>query len=171
MEKFWVNKIVFSSSATVYGMQECVPLHEELSLEATNPYGRTKLMIEDLLRDVYQSNHHLNIALLRYFHPVGVRKSGLIGKDPNGMPNNLVPYIKVAVGKLKTLNVFGNDYPTHDGTGIRDYINVVDLVMGHIKALEKIVKRTGIDAYNLGNGNGYSVLELIRTLEKATNHI
>jgi UDP-glucose 4-epimerase len=170
MEKFGVHKMVFSSSATVYGMQERVPLSEELPLQATNPYGRTKLMIEEILRDVYVSNDNWSIALLRYFNPVGAHSSGRIGEDPNGIPNNLVPYItQVAVGKISELKVFGNDYPTHDGTGVRDYIHVVDLAVGHLKALEKVMKTTGVNAYNLGTGTGYSVIEMIRAFEKASN--
>ncbi|USK31659.1 UDP-glucose 4-epimerase GalE [Bacillus sp. F19] len=167
MEKFGVRNLVFSSSATVYGTQEHVPLIEELPLEATNPYGRTKLMIEEILRDIYVSNNKWSITLLRYFNPVGAHPSGLIGEDPNGIPNNLVPYItQVAIGKRTELNVFGNDYSTHDGTGIRDFIHVVDLAAGHIKALEKVISSVGVSAYNLGTGKGYSVLEMIHAFEK-----
>lgn len=169
MEQFGVNNMVFSSSATVYGMQEQVPFSEELPLQATNPYGRTKLMIEDILRDVYVSNKNWSVALLRYFNPVGAHSSGLIGEDPNGIPNNLVPYItQVAVGKLSELRVFGNDYATHDGTGVRDYIHVVDLAAGHLKALEKVMVSSGVSAYNLGTGTGYSVLDMIHTFEEVT---
>ncbi|MDE5413803.1 UDP-glucose 4-epimerase GalE [Alkalihalobacterium chitinilyticum] len=169
MEEFGVDRMVFSSSATVYGLQECVPFHEELSLQATNPYGRTKLMIEEILQDLYVSNNNRSIALLRYFNPVGAHSSGLIGEDPNGIPNNLFPYItQVAVGKLGKLNVFGGDYPTHDGTGVRDYIHVVDLANGHLKALEQVLNTTGVNAYNLGTGNGYSVLDMVHSFEKAT---
>ncbi|MCE7792766.1 UDP-glucose 4-epimerase GalE [Salipaludibacillus sp. CUR1] len=169
MEKFTVNKMVFSSSATVYGLQDGAPFHEDLPLQATNPYGRTKLMIEDILRDIYTANQNWGIALLRYFNPIGAHHSGLIGEDPNGVPNNLLPYIsQVAVGKLKKLTVFGNDYPTHDGTGIRDYIHVVDLAKGHLKALEKVLNDKGVEAYNLGTGNGYSVLEMIQTFENVS---
>jgi len=169
MEKFGVHNMVFSSSATVYGMQEQVPLSEELPLQATNPYGRTKLMIEEILRDLYVSNKNWSVALLRYFNPVGAHSSGCIGEDPNGIPNNLVPYItQVAVGKLSELRVFGNDYTTHDGTGVRDYIHVVDLAAGHLKALEKVMASSGVSAYNLGTGTGYSVLEMIRAFEKVT---
>jgi len=169
MEQFGVHNMVFSSSATVYGMQEQVPLTEELPLQATNPYGRTKLMIEDILRDVYVSNENWSVALLRYFNPVGAHSSGLIGEDPNGIPNNLVPYItQVAVGKLTELSVFGNDYATHDGTGVRDYIHVVDLAAGHLKALEKVMVSSGVSAYNLGTGTGYSVLDMIHTFEEVT---
>lgn len=169
MEKFGVRKMVFSSSATVYGLQERVPLSEELPLQATNPYGRTKLMIEEILRDLYVSNENWSAALLRYFNPVGAHVSGRIGEDPNGIPNNLVPFItQVAVGKLSELKVFGNDYPTHDGTGVRDYIHVVDLATGHLKALEMVMTTTGVNAYNLGTGTGYSVMDMIHAFEKAT---
>lgn len=169
MEKFGVRNLVFSSSATVYGTQEHVPLTEKLPLAATNPYGRTKLMIEEILRDIYVSNNKWSIALLRYFNPVGAHPSGQIGEDPNGIPNNLVPYItQVAIGKRKEINVFGNDYDTHDGTGIRDFIHVVDLAAGHIKALEKVMSSVGVSAYNLGTGKGYSVLEMIHAFEKVT---
>ncbi|WP_010678069.1 UDP-glucose 4-epimerase GalE [Bacillus timonensis] len=169
MEKYGVYNMVFSSSATVYGLQQQVPLSEELPIKATNPYGRTKLMIEEILRDLYNSNNSWSIALLRYFNPVGAHPSGLIGEDPNGIPNNLIPFIsQVAVGKLSCLNIFGNDYDTKDGTGIRDYIHVVDLAYGHIKALEKVLSSSGVDAYNLGTGKGYSVLEMIRSFEKAS---
>lgn len=169
MEKFGVRNLVFSSSATVYGMQEQVPLIEELPLEATNPYGRTKLMIEDILRDIYVSYNNWSIAILRYFNPVGAHPSGLIGEDPNGIPNNLVPYItQVAIGKRTELNVFGNDYATHDGTGIRDYIHVVDLSEGHLKALEQVLNTTGLEAFNLGTGTGYSVLEMIQAFKKVS---
>lgn len=170
MEKHRVNKIVFSSSATVYGMQEKMPLSEELPLEATNPYGRTKLMIEQILRDVHVSSNDWSIALLRYFNPIGAHKSGLIGEDPSGIPNNLIPYVtQVAVGKLAELKVFGNDYPTSDGTGVRDYIHVVDLAHGHLLALEKVMETPGVNAYNLGTGNGYSVLDIISAFEKASS--
>ncbi|MGM0874209.1 MAG: UDP-glucose 4-epimerase GalE [Bacillota bacterium] len=169
MEEFGVLNMVFSSSATVYGMQEQVPLSEELPLQATTPYGRTKLMIEEILRDVYVSNKNWSVALLRYFNPAGAHPSGSIGEDPNGIPNNLVPYItQVAVGKLSELNVFGNDYATHDGTGVRDYIHVVDLAAGHLKALEKVMTSSGVSAYNLGTGTGYSVMEMIYAFEKVT---
>lgn len=169
MEKVGVRNLVFSSSATVYGMPECLPLHEDLPLQATNPYGRTKLMIEEILHDLYIANENWSIAILRYFNPIGAHRSGLIGEDPNGIPNNLVPYItQVAVGKLSELQVFGNDYPTHDGTGIRDYIHVVDLAAGHLKAIEKVLITRGVNAYNLGTGNGYSVMEVIRAFENVT---
>lgn len=166
METFQVDKLVFSSSATVYGNQQCIPLDESLPVQATNPYGRTKLMIEQIMEDVYQSNKNWSIALLRYFNPVGAHESGLIGEDPNGLPNNLVPYItQVAVGKLAKLSVFGNDYPTYDGTGIRDYIHVMDLADGHIKALKKVISSKGAVAYNLGTGRGFSVLEMVKAFE------
>lgn len=169
MKKYNVKKMVFSSSATVYGMPEHVPISEGFPLSATNPYGRTKLMIEEMLRDLYHSNKGWSITLLRYFNPIGAHESGRIGEDPNGIPNNLMPYItQTAVGKLKELNVFGNNYPTVDGTGVRDYIHVVDVAKGHLKALEKVLTSTGVDAYNLGTGKGYSVLETIVAFEKAT---
>ncbi|MBP7563136.1 MAG: UDP-glucose 4-epimerase GalE [Candidatus Cloacimonetes bacterium] len=167
MKKYSVKKIVFSSSATVYGIPETVPISEDFPRSATNPYGRTKLMIEEILNDLFISDNEWSIALLRYFNPIGAHKSGRIGEDPNGIPNNLMPFItQVAVGKRDHLNVFGNDYPTHDGTGIRDYIHVVDLANGHLKALEKTMKQTGIDAYNLGTGKGYSVLDIVNAFEK-----
>lgn len=168
MQKFGVKNIVFSSSATVYGDPQSVPIYEDFPLSATNPYGRSKLMIEDILRDLYISDPEWNIALLRYFNPVGAHPSGLIGEDPNGIPNNLVPYIaQVAVGKLPFLKVFGGDYPTPDGTGVRDYIHVVDLAVGHIRAVEKLRSNPGVQAYNLGTGRGYSVLEVVHAFEKA----
>lgn len=167
MQKFGVKKLVFSSSATVYGLQDKVPISEDFPLSATNPYGRTKLMIEEILRDVYISDKEWSISLLRYFNPIGAHSSGRIGEDPNGIPNNLMPYItQVAVGKLKELSVFGNDYPTPDGTGVRDYIHVVDLALGHLKALEKVMHTSGVDAYNLGTGRGYSVLQLVTAFEQ-----
>ena len=169
MNKYNVKKMVFSSSATVYGMPESVPISEDFPLAATNPYGRTKLMIEEILRDLHQSDHNWSISLLRYFNPIGAHQSGRIGEDPNGIPNNLMPYItQVAVGKLKELSVFGNDYPTIDGTGVRDYIHVVDLAKGHLKALEKIMSTNGVNTYNLGTGRGYSVLEMVAAFEKAS---
>ncbi len=169
MEKYGVTKLVFSSSATVYGMSERVPLTEDLQLGAMNPYGKTKQMIEEILHDLYVSDRKWGIALLRYFNPIGAHKSGRIGEDPNGVPNNLMPYMtQVAVGRLKELKVFGNDYPTLDGTGVRDYIHVVDLALGHMKALEKVMATTGVEAYNLGTGRGYSVLEVVAAFEKAT---
>ncbi len=169
MKQADVKKIVFSSSATVYGNPETVPIREDFPLSTTNPYGSTKLMIENILRDVYVSDSEWSISLLRYFNPIGAHKSGLIGEEPNGILNNLMPYIvKVASGELEVLSVFGSDYPTHDGSGVRDYIHVVDLSKGHIKALEKILNSTGVEAYNLGTGNGYSVLDLVKTFEKET---
>lgn len=169
MQKFSVKKLVFSSSATVYGVPDQVPISEDFPLSATNPYGRTKLMIEDILRDIYISDKDWNISLLRYFNPIGAHPSGRIGEDPNGIPNNLVPYItQVAVGKLSELSIFGNDYPTPDGTGVRDYIHVVDLATGHLKALEKVMSNCGVHAYNLGTGKGYSVLELVSAFAQAT---
>ena len=169
MNKYNVKKMVFSSSATVYGMPENVPISEDFPLAATNPYGWTKLMIEEILRDLHLSDQNWSISLLRYFNPIGAHQSGRIGEDPNGIPNNLMPYItQVAVGKLKELSVFGNDYPTIDGTGVRDYIHVVDLAKGHLKALEKIMSTNGVNTYNLGTGRGYSVLEMVAAFEKAT---
>ncbi len=169
MAKHNVKKMVFSSSATVYGDPHTVPIKEDFPLSTTNPYGSTKLMIEQILRDLYVSDNGWSIALLRYFNPIGAHESGLIGEDPNGIPNNLVPYIaQVAQGRLKCLSVFGNDYPTPDGTGVRDYIHVVDLSLGHLKALEKVMETTGVDAYNLGTGKGYSVLDVVKAYEKAS---
>lgn len=168
MRNHGCKKIVFSSSATVYGSPKSVPIREDFPLSTTNPYGSTKLMIEQILGDLYVSDHEWSVALLRYFNPIGAHKSGLIGENPNGIPNNLVPYIaQVALGKLEHLNVFGDDYPTHDGTGVRDYIHVVDLSLGHIKAVEKVMQSTGVEAYNLGTGNGYSVLDIAKAYEKA----
>jgi len=168
MSKHNVKKIVFSSSATVYGDPHTVPIKEDFPLSCTNPYGRTKLMIEEILRDLYVSDKEWDIAILRYFNPVGAHESGLIGEDPNGIPNNLVPYIsQVAVGKLECLSVFGNDYDTPDGTGVRDYIHVIDLANGHLKALEKISAPVGVVTYNLGTGTGYSVLDMVRAFSKA----
>ncbi len=168
MQSFGVKRIVFSSSATVYGLPETVPISEDFPLGATNPYGRTKLMIEEILRDLYTSDSQWGISLLRYFNPIGAHHSGRIGEDPNGIPNNLMPYItQVAIGKLKELSVFGGDYPTSDGTGVRDYIHVVDLAKGHLKALEKLMSTSGVNSYNLGTGKGYSVLEIIYAFEKA----
>lgn len=164
MNEFNVKKIVFSSSATVYGKPETLPIKEDFPLSTTNPYGTTKLMIEDILRDIYKSDNNWSIAILRYFNPIGAHKSGLIGENPNDIPNNLMPYIvKVATHELECLSVFGNDYDTKDGTGVRDYIHVVDLAKGHIKAIKKVLKDKGVDAYNLGTGNGYSVLEIVNT--------
>lgn len=164
-----VTDIVFSSSATVYGDPATVPIREECPLSCTNPYGRTKLMIEEILRDLHTAEPLWNVVLLRYFNPVGAHKSGRIGEDPNGIPNNLVPYIaQVAIGKLHELSVFGNDYPTPDGTGVRDYIHVVDLARGHLRALEKLRQQPGVAVYNLGTGQGYSVLEMISAFAQAS---
>lgn len=169
MKQYNVRNFVFSSSATVYGEAKTMPILEDFDLSAANPYGRSKLIIEDILRDLYKADKNFNIAILRYFNPVGAHESGLIGEDPNGIPNNLMPYItQVAVGKLSKLNVFGDDYNTEDGTGVRDYIHVVDLAKGHLKALEKLQKDLGIFTYNLGTGKGYSVLEVIKAFEKAS---
>lgn len=169
MKKYDVKKLVFSSSATVYGECKIVPCHEECSLSVTNPYGRTKLMIEEILGDLYKSDNTWDICILRYFNPVGAHKSGLIGEEPNGIPNNLMPYItKVAIGELEELSVFGNDYNTHDGTGVRDYIHVVDLAIGHLKALDKLTTKPGLVIYNLGTGKGYSVLDLVNAFSKVS---
>lgn len=169
MKKYNVKNFVFSSSATVYGDPHTCPITEDFPLSTTNPYGATKLMIEDMLRDIAKADPSFNIAILRYFNPVGAHKSGLIGEEPNGIPNNLMPYItKVAVGKLKELSVFGDDYNTHDGTGVRDYIHVVDLAKGHIKALAKLDENCGLVTYNLGTGNGYSVLDMVKAFSKAS---
>ncbi len=170
MKKYNCKKIVFSSSATVYGAPHTLPIEEDFPLSTTNPYGTTKLMNEMILEDVYKSDKDFSIVILRYFNPIGSHSSGLIGEDPKGIPNNLMPYIvRVASGQLECLNVFGSDYDTPDGTGIRDYIHVVDLALGHIKAIEKTFKDTGIDYYNLGTGKGYSVLDIINTFEKVNN--
>lgn len=171
MKKYNCNRIVFSSSATVYGTPERVPLTEDCKTGGTtNPYGTTKLFIEQILQDVYVANNNFSVALLRYFNPIGAHESGLIGEDPNDIPNNLMPYITgVASGKLEILNVFGNDYPTKDGTGVRDYIHVVDLAKGHLKALDKIRKEPGVRIYNLGTGNGYSVLDIVNTFQRVNN--
>jgi UDP-glucose 4-epimerase len=169
MQQYGVKRLVFSSSATVYGMAERVPISEEFPLSTTNPYGSTKLMIEQILRDLLVADPSWSVALLRYFNPIGAHASGRIGENPNGVPNNLMPYIsQVAVGKLTELGVFGNDYPTVDGTGVRDYIHVVDLAQGHLKALDKVLETTGIEAYNLGTGRGYSVLEMVKAFEQAS---
>lgn len=168
MTQYNVKRLLFSSSATVYGDPHKVPITEKFPLSPTSPYGRTKLMIEEILRDLYIADETWNIGLLRYFNPVGAHESGRIGEDPNEIPNNLFPYIsQVAVGKLPFLSVFGNDYPTPDGTGIRDYIHVVDLALGHLKALDKLTLNTGVITYNLGTGRGYSVLEIVDAFEKA----
>ncbi|QIK51215.1 UDP-glucose 4-epimerase GalE [Jeotgalibaca porci] len=170
MKKYGVKNIVFSSSATVYGMNNPSPLTEDLPTSATNPYGYTKVMIEQILRDVNVSDEAWNIALLRYFNPIGAHESGLIGEDPSGVPNNLMPYItQVAVGKLPELSIFGDDYDTHDGTGVRDYIHVVDLALGHLKALESFSEYKGVGTYNLGTGIGYSVLDLVKNFQRAND--
>jgi UDP-glucose 4-epimerase len=164
-----VKTIVFSSSATVYGESAQMPIREDFPLSASNPYGRTKLMIEEILRDVAKSDSEWYVALLRYFNPVGAHASGLIGEDPNGIPNNLMPYIaQVGMGKLKELPVYGNDYPTPDGTGVRDYIHVVDLARGHLAALAALRKHSGVLTVNLGTGRGYSVLEMVRAFAAAS---
>ena len=164
-----VKNFVFSSSATVYGDPASVPIDESFPTSATNPYGRSKLMVEEILADLYKSDNSWNIARLRYFNPVGSHESGLIGEDPNDIPNNLMPYIsQVAVGKLKQLSVFGDDYATVDGTGVRDYIHVVDLALGHLKALDKLMTNPGLVTYNLGTGQGYSVLEMVKAFEQAS---
>lgn len=169
MQQHGVKRMVFSSSATVYGLQEKMPLTEDLPVAAINPYGQTKVMLEQILTDVYASDNTWSITLLRYFNPVGAHQSGRIGENPNGIPNNLVPYItQVAVGKLPQLSVYGNDYPTEDGTCIRDYIHVMDLANGHVKALEHALSTTGVDIYNLGCGIGYSVLDVIHAFEEAS---
>jgi UDP-glucose 4-epimerase len=170
MRNHGVKNIIFSSSATVYGDPAFVPITEECPLgEITNPYGRTKAMLEQILTDIYKSDAEWNVILLRYFNPIGAHESGMIGENPNGIPNNLMPYItQVAVGKLKCLGVFGNDYDTPDGTCIRDYIHVLDLADGHVKAIEKLKSKPGLEIYNLGTGNGYSVLDVVHTFERAS---
>lgn len=170
MKKYDVKKMIFSSSANVYGVPKDVPITEDSPLAPINPYGRTKLIIEEILRDLYVSDNSWGIVLLRYFNPIGAHESGQIGEDPSDIPNNLMPYItQVAVGKRDKLKVFGKDYNTHDGTGVRDYIHVVDLAKGHLKALEMVTSTTGIDAFNLGTGIGYSVLDLIKNYENTTS--
>lgn len=168
MREFNVKNLVFSSSATVYGNPHTVPITEDFPLSTTNPYGSTKLFIEYILKDIAKADPEFNIAILRYFNPIGAHASGLIGEDPNGIPNNLCPYItKVAVGKLKEVHVFGNDYPTKDGTGVRDYIHVVDLAKGHVLAVNKLLTKPGLFIVNLGTGIGYSVLDMIKAFSKA----
>ena len=168
MAEFKVKNLVFSSSATVYGDPASLPITEDFPTGATNPYGQSKLMVEHILADLHHSDPSWNIARLRYFNPVGAHASGLIGEEPNDIPNNLMPFIaQVAVGKREALSVFGNDYPTHDGTGVRDYIHVVDLAIGHLKALEKLATKPGLVTYNLGTGQGYSVLDMVKAFEKA----
>ena len=169
MQQHNVFDLVFSSSATVYGDPHAVPINENFPLSATNPYGRSKLMVEEILRDVAKADPRWGVVLLRYFNPVGAHASGSMGEDPNGIPNNLLPFIsQVAIGRLPQLSVFGNDYPTQDGTGVRDYIHVVDLAIGHIKAIERIKWERGVLTYNLGTGQGYSVLEMIQAFEKVS---
>ena len=169
MAAYNCKQIVFSSSATVYGDPHTTPIREDFPLSATNPYGRSKLMIEEILRDLYVSDNQWKVVLLRYFNPVGAHASGMIGEDPNGIPNNLMPFIaQTAVGRREKLSVFGDDYDTHDGTGVRDYIHVVDLAEGHLKALEKIGEVDGVLAVNLGTGKGYSVLDMVKAFEKAS---
>lgn len=170
MDEFNCKNLVFSSSATVYGKPETLPIKESSPLSATNPYGETKLVIETILKDLYKSDNEWNIVILRYFNPVGAHESGLIGENPNGIPNNLMPYIvKVATKEYDHLNIFGNDYKTVDGTGVRDYIHVVDLALGHVKAIEYINKNCGLDVINLGTGKGYSVLEMVKAFEEAND--
>ena len=169
MREFAVKTIVFSSSATVYGDPSSVPIKEDFPLSATNPYGRTKLMLEEILRDFHAADHTWRIGLLRYFNPIGAHQSGLIGEDPNGIPNNLLPYVsQVAVGRLAKLRVFGNDYATHDGTGVRDYIHVMDLADGHVKALDYLLKNEALITVNLGTGVGYSVLDVVNAFVKVS---
>lgn len=170
MRKHGVKNIIFSSSATVYGDPAFVPITEDCPKgEITNPYGRTKSMLEEILTDIQKADTDWNVILLRYFNPIGAHESGTIGENPNGIPNNLMPYItQVAVGRLKELGVFGNDYDTHDGTGVRDYIHVVDLAAGHVKAVEKLAQKPGLAIYNLGTGKGYSVLDIVKNFEEAT---
>ena len=169
MSKYDAKRIVFSSSATVYGMPKTVPINEDFPLSTTNPYGETKLMIERILKDVWVSDGEWSVSVLRYFNPIGAHKSGMIGENPKGIPNNLLPYVaKVAAGKLPCLSVFGNDYDTKDGTGVRDYIHVVDLAKAHLKALERAEKVNGVEYFNIGTGTGYSVLEIVHAYEKAT---
>ena len=170
MKKYNCKKIVFSSSATVYGLPKTVPITEDFPLSTTNPYGSTKLFIEQILKDCCKADKDFSAILLRYFNPIGAHKSGLIGEDPNGLPNNLMPFIaRVAAGVYPELKVFGNDYDTHDGTGVRDYIHVVDLSLGHLKSIEKIRNMNGVEIYNLGTGIGFSVLDLVHTFEKVNN--
>lgn len=168
MREFNCKNLVFSSSATVYGDPQSVPIKEDFPLSTTNPYGSTKLFIEYILKDLCKADKDFNVAILRYFNPVGAHESGLIGEDPNGIPNNLCPYItKVAIGKLPKLRVFGGDYPTHDGTGVRDYIHVVDLAVGHVLAVNKLLTGSGLFIVNLGTGTGYSVLDMVKAFSKA----
>ena len=169
LAKYNAKRIVFSSSATVYGNPKSVPIKEDFPLSTTNPYGETKLMIERILKDIYEADKEWSVSILRYFNPIGAHKSGLIGEDPQGIPNNLLPYItQVASGKRECLSVFGNDYKTHDGTGVRDYIHVVDLARAHLKAIELAEKVTGVDYFNIGTGVGCSVLDIVKAYEKVT---
>ena len=169
MREFNVKNLVFSSSATVYGKPKSVPIREDADLYTTNPYGETKLMIERILADLYHADNEWSVSILRYFNPIGAHESGLIGEDPKGIPNTLLPYIsKVAIGALPCLSVFGNDYNTHDGTGVRDYIHVVDLADSHLKALDRAKSVKGVEYYNIGTGVGYSVLDIVHAYEKAT---
>ncbi len=169
MDEFGVKKIIFSSSATVYGDPVTVPILEDFPLRCTNPYGRTKLMVEEILTDLHVADKNWTVVLLRYFNPVGAHESGRIGEDPKGIPNNLMPYVsQVAVGKLEQLTVFGNDYSTKDGTGVRDYIHVVDLAVGHVKAIKKFADEPEVSIYNLGTGTGYSVLDMVKAFSKAS---
>ncbi|MBE6547044.1 MAG: UDP-glucose 4-epimerase GalE [Ruminococcaceae bacterium] len=169
LSKYNAKRIVFSSSATVYGKPASVPITEDFPLSTTNPYGETKLMIERILKDVYASDPEWSVSVLRYFNPIGAHKSGMIGEDPQGIPNNLLPYItQVAAGRRECLSIFGNDYKTHDGTGVRDYIHVVDLARAHLKAIERAETLTGIEYFNIGTGVGYSVLDIVHAYEKAT---
>ncbi|MBP0979161.1 MAG: UDP-glucose 4-epimerase GalE, partial [Oscillospiraceae bacterium] len=170
MSEYKTKKLIFSSSATVYGEPKTLPIKEDFDLKTTNPYGSTKLIIENILKDLYISDNEWGIVCLRYFNPVGSHESGLIGEDPKGIPNNLMPYlVRVAAGELECLNIFGDDYDTPDGTGVRDYIHVVDLALGHLAAMNKIKNQTGVLVYNLGTGRGVSVLELVKTFEKTNN--
>ncbi len=169
MRKHNVKNLVFSSSATVYGIPKTLPIKEDFPLSTTNPYGATKLMIEGILKDLQHSDPEWNIIVLRYFNPIGAHESGMIGENPKGVPNNLVPYItQVAVGKLDCLSIYGDDYDTVDGTGVRDYIHVVDLALGHVKSIQKLSEKKGILFYNLGTGNGYSVLQMVKSFEKVS---
>ena len=169
LSKYNAKRIVFSSSATVYGKPASVPITEDFPTSTTNPYGETKLMIERMLTDLYAADNEWSISILRYFNPIGAHKSGLIGEDPKGIPNNLLPYVaQVATGKRECLSVFGNDYNTHDGTGVRDYIHVVDLAKAHLKAIERAEKVTGVEKFNVGTGEGYSVLDIVKAYEKTT---
>ena len=171
MKKHGVKRFIFSSSATVYGIPDHMPLDETMPTSCTNPYGWSKSMLEQILTDIHTSDPEWNVVLLRYFNPIGAHKSGKIGEDPKGIPNNLLPYVaQVAIGKLECLGVFGDDYDTPDGTGVRDYIHVVDLALGHVKAVEKLADNEGVSIYNLGTGNGYSVLQVVHAFEKACGH-